>query len=155
MFCIGYNQDSCSQYVQWFKIINLSYSLTFIVVCFKRMMAKPLIASRVWPPQCFRLTHKLISWMKKKLWEELIAYISWYDTDNKENGASNNFSICWVCVRCRGNVSTEPLPSNDRRTHINIQANRRDLWSTPLRWVHVPWYAYQVSYRLVQPFKSW
>jgi hypothetical protein len=50
---------------------------------------------------------------KKKFWEELIANFPWYDTGNIENDASNNSSIACVFVT-RGNVSTEPLPSNDR-----------------------------------------
>jgi hypothetical protein len=33
----------------------------------------------------------------KKFWEELIAYVSWYDTDHIENNASNNSSIV-ACV---------------------------------------------------------
>jgi hypothetical protein len=32
----------------------------------------------------------------------------WYDRDRIENDCSN------VCIRCRGNVFTEPLPNNDR-----------------------------------------
>jgi hypothetical protein len=42
----------------------------------------------------------------KKFWEELIAYIPWYDTGHIKNEASKNSSIV-VCV------STEQLPSND------------------------------------------
>jgi hypothetical protein len=36
-----------------------------------------------------------------------------YDTDRIENDASNNFSSV-SCIRCHGNVSTEPLPSDDK-----------------------------------------
>jgi hypothetical protein len=39
----------------------------------------------------------------KKFWKELIAYFPWYDTGHIENDSSNNV----------GNVSTEPLASND------------------------------------------
>jgi hypothetical protein len=49
----------------------------------------------------------------KKFGEELIAYFPWYETSNVENDASNNSSVV-ACVRYRGNVSTEPLPSNDK-----------------------------------------
>jgi hypothetical protein len=49
----------------------------------------------------------------KKFWEEPLAYIPWYDTGNIENDTSNNSSIV-VCIHYRGNVSTEPLPSNNR-----------------------------------------
>jgi hypothetical protein len=36
----------------------------------------------------------------------------WYDTGRIENDVSNNYSI--LRIRCRGNVFTEQLPSNDR-----------------------------------------
>jgi hypothetical protein len=49
----------------------------------------------------------------KKFWEELIAYFRWYDTDRIEYDAPNNSSVV-ACFRCRGNVFTEPLPSNER-----------------------------------------
>jgi hypothetical protein len=53
-------------------------------------------------------------------------------------------------------VLSEPLPSNYRSdTCKDTQTDGRDLWSTPLRWAQVPWYAYQISYRLFQVFKSW
>jgi hypothetical protein len=54
-------------------------------------------------------------------WEELIACFSWYDTDRIENDVSN---IC-VCIRYRGNASTEPLPSNDKGIHIQTH---RVMW---------------------------
>jgi hypothetical protein len=38
----------------------------------------------------------------------------WYNTDNTQNEASNSFPIVG-CIRCSGNVFTEPLLSNDRR----------------------------------------
>jgi hypothetical protein len=50
----------------------------------------------------------------KKFWEELIAYFPWYDTGRIENEASEQFFYCWMCIRCRGKVFTEPLPNNDR-----------------------------------------
>jgi hypothetical protein len=40
----------------------------------------------------------------------------------------HKFFYCCVCIRCRGNVFTEPLPSNDKR-----QSDERDLWITPFR----------------------
>jgi hypothetical protein len=61
----------------------------------------------------------------------------------------------YCCIRCRGSVFTEPLPSNDKRdTHTDTQTDGRDLWSTPMRWVQLPWYTHQVSWRLVQAFES-
>jgi hypothetical protein len=36
--------------------------------------------------------------------------------------------IIFACIRCRGKVLTEPLPSNDRRDmHTDTQTDRRDL----------------------------
>jgi hypothetical protein len=52
--------------------------------------------------------------INEKFWEELIAYFPWYDTGHIKNDASNNSSIVALCIRCRGNVSTKPLPSNDK-----------------------------------------
>jgi hypothetical protein len=40
-----------------------------------------------------------------------------YDKDPTENEASNNSSVV-ACIHCCRNVSTEPLPSNWRGTHI-------------------------------------
>jgi hypothetical protein len=51
---------------------------------------------------------------------------------------------------------TEPLPYNCQvDTHTNKRTVVRDLWSTPLRWTRLPWYAYQVTWRLVQAFRIW
>jgi hypothetical protein len=56
----------------------------------------------------------------------------------------------------RSTTFTEPLPSNDREIFTNpLLSNDMgihiytdwwdDLWNTLLRWVQLPWYAYQVS----------
>jgi hypothetical protein len=37
-----------------------------------------------------------------------------YDTDHIENDASSSSSTV-ACILCHGNVSTQPLPSTDRR----------------------------------------
>jgi hypothetical protein len=58
--------------------------------------------------------------------------------------ASINFYIV-TYIRCRDNVFTEPLPSNDMRTHTDTQTHGRDSWSTPLRWAEESRYVYQVS----------
>jgi hypothetical protein len=63
-----------------------------------------------------------------------MAYFSWYDTGYIENDASNSSSIV-VCVPYRGNVSTEPLPSNGRgifteplpSSYRGIHRQQRDL----------------------------
>jgi hypothetical protein len=52
-------------------------------------------------------------YFKNKFWEELIAYFPWYDIGHIENDASNNSSIV-ACICYSGNISTEPLPSNNR-----------------------------------------
>jgi hypothetical protein len=65
----------------------------------------------------------------KEFWEELIAYFPLYDAGHIENNAFNNSSIV-LCICYRGNVSTEPLPSNgraDTQTHTHTQ--QRDLIS--------------------------
>jgi hypothetical protein len=76
---------------------------------------------------------------------------------------------CCVCIRYRGNASTEPLPSNDRGifteptrylgTIGGYTYRHTDWWeglfNRPLRWAQVPWCTstYQVSKILVQAFK--
>jgi hypothetical protein len=67
------------------------------------------------PTKFYRLQIVKLNY-NKKIWEELIAYFPLYDTGHIENDASNNSSIV-ACVRYRGNVCTEPLPSNDRGIH--------------------------------------
>jgi hypothetical protein len=64
------------------------------------------------------------------------------------------FFYRFVYIHCRGDVFTEPLRRNDKGIHIQAQIDGRDLWSAPLRWIHVPWYTHQVSWRLVQAFKG-
>jgi hypothetical protein len=58
-----------------------------------------------------------------------------YDTDrieNIENDASNNSSIA-ACVCYRGNVSTKPLPSNDRGTFTEpLPSNNKGIFNAPL-----------------------
>jgi hypothetical protein len=63
-----------------------------------------------------------------------------YDTNRTENDAQNNSST-FACIRCRGNVFTEP--GNDK--HTDTETDARDLWSTPLRWAQMSRYTYQVS----------
>jgi hypothetical protein len=51
--------------------------------------------------------------------------------DHNENG-SNNFCCC-VCIRYGGNVSTEPLPSNDKGTFTEpLPSNDRGTFTEPL-----------------------
>jgi hypothetical protein len=67
------------------------------------------------------------------------------------------FFYC-ISIRYRGNVFTEPLPSNDKGisteplpskdkgyTHTDTQTGGGIFLARPLRWAQVPWYMYQVS----------
>jgi hypothetical protein len=74
--------------------------------------------------------------------EEYVSCRSSYETDIIENDVSNNSSIL-VCIHCRGNVFSDPLPN--KNTHTDTQTDGRDLKSTPLRWAQVRWCTYQVS----------
>jgi hypothetical protein len=53
----------------------------------------------------------------KKFWEELIAYFSLLrHVQHRKRHVQQSFYWC-LCIRCRGNVFTNPLPSNDRGIH--------------------------------------
>jgi hypothetical protein len=53
------------------------------------------------------------------------------------------FFNCCMCIPCRGNVFTEPLPYTEwRDIHTDTRIDGRDLWNTRLRWAQVPWYIY-------------
>jgi hypothetical protein len=79
-----------------------------------------------------------ISRKNKKFLEEIIACFLLIGYGPHRKRQVQQFYCC-VCIRCRGNVSTEPLPSNGKDdTHIDTQADGRDLWGTPLRWAQVP-----------------
>jgi hypothetical protein len=71
--------------------------------------------------------------IKRKLWEELIAYFSL-----TRHGPHRiwRFQICFyccVCIHCRGNVSTEPLLSNDMGMHIETNKLIRGIYEVR-RW---------------------
>jgi hypothetical protein len=92
----------------------------------------------------------------KELWAELITYFPLIRHGPNTKRRLQQFLHCCVCTRCRGNVFTEPLLINDRReTHTDTEADERDLWSTQLRWAQMPWCTYQISWRMIQAFKSW
>jgi hypothetical protein len=61
-----------------------------------------------------------------------------YDTDCKWNDASNNSPIT-ACIRCRGNVSTEPLPSNDMGIHIQTHKLKGEIYKV-CRWDGFRWH---------------
>jgi hypothetical protein len=82
----------------------------------------------------------------KKFSEEPIPYFPSIRHGPHKKRRVQQFFYCCVRIRCRGTVSTEPLPSNNRRdTHTDTQTDERDLWSTSRRWAQVPWYTYRVS----------
>jgi hypothetical protein len=60
----------------------------------------------------------------KKCWEELKAYFTLIRHGPHTKWRVLNFLYCRVCIRCSGNVFTEPLTSNDRRIHIHVQTHR-------------------------------
>jgi hypothetical protein len=64
------------------------------------------------PPTCSHVWNMLELDHNKKFWEELIEYPHWYDMDRIEIVVSNYSSIV-ACIRCCGNVFTEPLSSNN------------------------------------------
>jgi hypothetical protein len=74
-----------------------------------------------------------------------MTYVPWYDTGHTKNDASKQLFYCCVYIRYRGNVSTEPLPSNDSGIHTDSRTDGRDFLIRPLRWAQVPWYTYYVS----------
>jgi hypothetical protein len=60
------------------------------------------------------------NFIKKKFWEELIACFPLIRHGPHRNRRVQQFIYCCVCIRCRVNVFTEPLPSNDRMdTHTD------------------------------------
>jgi hypothetical protein len=52
--------------------------------------------------------------VNKKFREELLTYFPWYDKGHIENEVSNNSSIVTCAFIITVNVSTDPLPSNNR-----------------------------------------
>jgi hypothetical protein len=56
--------------------------------------------------------------INKKFWEELIAYFPLIRHGLHRKRRIQQFFYCCVCIRCSGNVSTEPLTNNDSGIHI-------------------------------------
>jgi hypothetical protein len=70
-----------------------------------------------------KLTHSRLKLGHKennKFWEELIAYFPFIRHGPHRKRRVRQFYYCCVCILCRGNVFTGPLPSNDRGIHIQI-----------------------------------
>jgi hypothetical protein len=57
----------------------------------------------------------------RKFWEELIAYSPLTQRGQHRKRRVQKLYCCCVCIRCRGNVFTETLPSNDRGTHVQME----------------------------------
>jgi hypothetical protein len=72
-------------------------------------------------------------------WKKQIAYFRLLWHGPQRRWRVQQFFCCCSCIRCRGNVLTDPLTSNYRGdTQIYTQTDEKDLWHTPLRWVQVP-----------------
>jgi hypothetical protein len=117
---------------------------------------KNVLVSSGYQHLCFEARKKNFK-LYKKFSEELIDYFTLIRHGLHRKRLVQQFFYCCVCIRCRGNVFTEPLLSDDRGIHIQTHrlVGGIYLWSTPLRWAQLPWYTYQVSQRLVQAFKRW
>jgi hypothetical protein len=83
----------------------------------------------------------------KKFWEEQIAYFPWYDTAPHWKRRIQQFFYCCVCIRYCDNVSTEPLPSNDRIFTDPLSSNNKEIFIEPL-----PSNDKETS---IEPFPSW
>jgi hypothetical protein len=81
-----------------------------------------------------RLNWKYIVWCKQMtFWEELIACFPfiWHVSHRKRR--VQQFFYCCVRIRCRGNVFTQPLPSNGKGIHIEIHRLMGDIYEVR-RW---------------------
>jgi hypothetical protein len=72
----------------------------------------------------FLYTLRTWSRKSKKFWEELIAYFPLILRGPHRKGRVQQLFYCYVCVCCRGNVFTEPLPSSDKGIHIRTHRLR-------------------------------
>jgi hypothetical protein len=92
----------------------------------------------------------------KKFWEELIAYFPFIRHGAQRKRRVQQLIYWCVCIRCRGNVFTKPLPSSDNRTHIHTNTWSIG-WSTPMRWAQVPWSHTHIEFHKywLRHSKSW
>jgi hypothetical protein len=70
-------------------------------------------------------------YISKKFWKEHIAYFPLTRHGPHRKRRVQQFVYCCVCIRCRGNVFTEPMTGNDKGIHIHTQTDGKHLWSTP------------------------
>jgi hypothetical protein len=80
----------------------------------------------------------------KEFWEQLIADFPLIRHEPRRTQRLQQFFYCRVCIRCRGEIYTEPLPSNDRG-YTYRQTHERDLGSTLLIRAQLSRHIYQVS----------
>jgi hypothetical protein len=66
-----------------------------------------------------------------------LAYFPWFKSSNE-----SRVTTFWVFFALKPQRDTQTVPAG------------RNLWSMVFRWAQVPWYMYQVSWILVQAFKS-
>jgi hypothetical protein len=64
------------------------------------------------------LSDKENSCSNKKFWEELIAYFPFLLQEPHRKRRVQKFFYCYMGIRCRCNVFTEPLPNNDMGIRI-------------------------------------
>jgi hypothetical protein len=86
----------------------------------------------------------------KNFWEELLASFLLTRQGQHRKRNVNKSLYCCIRIRFSSNAVTDLLLSNDSGIHIQTQPDRSMLF----RWLQVPYYRYQVLYRLVQSFKS-
>jgi hypothetical protein len=70
------------------------------------------------------------SYKEKKFWEDLVACFPFTTYSLIRHGRHRklrvqNSSYACLCVRCRGNVFTDPLPSKDKGGYTETQTPRR------------------------------
>jgi hypothetical protein len=58
----------------------------------------------------------------------LMAFLYNLGTDRIENTTPNNFVYCCACIRCSGNVLTQPLPRNGPCNHVTILQHEFNEW---------------------------
>jgi hypothetical protein len=56
--------------------------------------------------------------INKKFWDELIAYFPLIRHGPHRKQCAQQFLYCCMCSRCRNNVFTELLHSNNTRIHV-------------------------------------
>jgi hypothetical protein len=114
--------------VSWFHRTTQRYTtedktlhnLKLIAICFLTILAAEKSAQHnssflnLLVRKCFSFSQSPCPMYYKKFWEELIAYFYLIQHGLHRKGRIQQFFYCCVFIRCRRNVFTEPLPSNDK-----------------------------------------